>query len=97
MIQAMSLLVKEFKRALKPGASLRNIKANLLVAWDIRSLKRTIGWVADPILDDDWIYRRVRRYEEGPREMQAWRRHRVARLRAGACGAYPFIKDVLGG
>ncbi len=53
----MSLLMKNLKRSLKPGASLRHVKANLLTARDIRTLKRAMGWVNDPVLDDDWIYR----------------------------------------
>lgn len=53
----MSLLIKELKRSLKPGASLRHVKANLLTARNLPSLKKAMGWANDPVLDDEWIYR----------------------------------------
>ncbi len=53
----MSLLIKRLKRSLKPGASLSHVKANLLTVRDIRSMRRAMGWVNAPVLDDEWIYR----------------------------------------
>jgi hypothetical protein len=53
----MSNFFKELKRSLKPGAALRNVNANVLTARDLRSLKQAMGWVNDPILEEDWLYR----------------------------------------
>lgn len=53
----MSLFTKEVRRSLKRGASLRHVKANLHVARDLRSLKQAMGWVNDPAIEDDWIYK----------------------------------------
>lgn len=53
----MSLVIKELKRSLRPGASLRHVRANLRTARDIRSLQRALGWIKDPALDDAWIFR----------------------------------------
>jgi len=52
----MSLLIKALRQSIKPGASLCRVRANMLTVRDFRSLKRAMGWVKDPILDDDYLY-----------------------------------------
>lgn len=38
----MRWLIKEWRRSIKPGASLRPIKANLLIARDLRCLREKL-------------------------------------------------------
>jgi predicted O-methyltransferase YrrM len=53
----MSGFFKEFRKSLKPGASLRNVRANVLTARNFHGLKQAMGWTRDPILEEDWLFR----------------------------------------
>jgi hypothetical protein len=53
----MSGFFKEFRKSLKPGASLRHVRANVLTVRNYHGLKQAMGWTRDPILEEDWLFR----------------------------------------
>ncbi|MBF8258778.1 MAG: hypothetical protein HW377_1152 [Actinobacteria bacterium] len=52
----MSGIFKEFRKSLRPGASLRHVRANVLTARDLQCLKRAMGWTNDPIIEGEYLH-----------------------------------------
>jgi predicted O-methyltransferase YrrM len=75
----MSGIFKEFRKSLRPGASLRHVRANVLTVRNYHGLKQAMGWTRDPILEEDWLFRFENLTDINDRRI------RDAELLGGAC------------